>query len=125
MTDFSIPENEILLPFDETLLARAFSNLFSNSIQHNTAGTQLNLSLTKAAGGVQIVLSDNGAGMEESAAQTIFKPFARGDQARNSETGGSGLGLAIAKKIIDAHGGSIELWTEAEKGCQFTIDLHS
>ena len=124
ITDFSIPEVEILLPFDNVLLARVFSNLFTNSIRYNKAGTEINLSLTEEKGCVQITLSDNGVGIEEVVAETIFKPFTRSDTARNSETGGSGLGLAIAKKIIDAHGGSIALSTAPNQGCTFTICLN-
>ncbi len=123
VTDFSIPEAEILLSFDEVLLARTFSNLFSNCIQYNVAGTQFKLFLAKESDGVKIILCDNGIGMEDSVAKTIFNPFTRGDQARNSETGGSGLGLAIAKKIIDAHGGSIEIEAAPNEGCRFTIHL--
>lgn len=123
VTDFSIPETEILLPFDQVLLARVFSNLFTNSIRYNRAGAEMKLSLTEEKGMVQIVLSDNGVGMEETVAATIFKPFTRGDTARNSETGGSGLGLAIAKKIVDAHGGSITLSTAPNEGCKFIIRL--
>lgn len=123
VTDFSIPETEITLPFDEVLLARVFSNLFTNSIRYNKAGAEMKLSLTEEKGMVQIVLSDNGVGMEDTVAKTIFKPFTRGDTARNSETGGSGLGLAIAKKIIDAHGGSIVLITAPNEGCKFIIQL--
>lgn len=123
VTEFSIPEEEILLSFDEVLLARVFSNLFTNSIRYNDAGTQLQLSLTKKKDGVQIILADNGPGLEETIGKTIFEPFTRGDQARNSETGGSGLGLAIAKKIIDAHDGDISLQTAPNEGCVFTIHL--
>lgn len=124
VTDFSIPEAEILLFFDDVLLARVFSNLFTNSIRHNKAGTEMNLSLIKEKGVVQIILSDNGVGMDEAVEKNIFKPFTRGDTARNSETGGSGLGLTIAKKIIDAHGGSIMLCTAPNEGCRFTICLN-
>lgn len=123
VTEFSIPEEEILLSFDEVLLARVFANLFTNSIRYNNAGTQLQVSLIKKIDGVQIIIADNGSGMEETMGQTIFEPFTRGDKARNSETGGSGLGLAIAKKIIDAHGGGILLQTAPDKGCVFTIHL--
>lgn len=123
ITDFSIPEAEIFLTFDEVLMARVFSNLFTNSIRHNKAGTKMSLSLTDEKSAVQIILSDNGMGMEDAVAKTIFEPFTRGDKARNSETGGSSLGLAIAKKIIDAHGGSIALFTVPNEGCKFVIRL--
>lgn len=124
MTEFMIPETEIFLFFDKKLLTRVFSNLFTNSIRYNKSGVTLSVSLIEEADFVQIVLADDGVGMEGTVAETIFNPFTRGEQSRNSETGGSGLGLAIAKKIIDVHGGRIELVTALGEGCQFTIELN-
>jgi len=69
------------------------------------------------------VLADDGSGIEESIAKTIFEPFVRSDKSRNSKTGGSGLGLAITSKIIKAHDGSIELETEQGKGSRFIVRL--
>lgn len=123
VTEFEIPETEICLSFDEKLLARAFANLFVNSIRYNEAGVVFRILLTEEKEIVSITVEDNGVGMDETIAKTIFDPFTRGDRARNSETGGSGLGLAITKKIIEAHSGSIELFTAPDEGCRFVIKL--
>jgi len=122
-TEFDIEESEIMIPFDEKLMHRAFANLFTNCIQHNKTGTKFTLSLTEGKYTVKIVLEDDGSGIEESIAKTIFEPFVRSDKSRNSKTGGSGLGLAITSKIIKAHDGSIELETEQGKGSRFIVRL--
>lgn len=122
-TEFDIPEYEITLFFDSKLMERAFANLFENSIHHNKTGTKFTLKLTNEKNIIEIVFADDGIGMEETIAKTIFEPFVRSDQSRNSNTGGSGLGLAITAKIIWIHGGSISLNTAPNKGCQFIVRL--
>lgn len=122
-TEFDIQETEITMPFDGKLLQRAFANLFTNCMVHNPAGTKFALTLTEEKDTVQVVIADDGIGMEESVAKNIFEPFVRSDKSRNSKTGGSGLGLAITSKIIRAHNGSIELDTAPGKGCRFIVRL--
>jgi signal transduction histidine kinase len=122
-TEFEIPETEITTLFDGKLLERAFSNLFTNCMEYNLPGTKFTLNLIEENDTVQVVIADDGVGMEESLAKKIFEPFVRSDKSRNSETGGSGLGLAITSKIIKAHNGSIELETAPDNGCQFIVKM--
>ncbi len=121
--DFDIPEKEVYVLADEKALDRVFQNLIHNAVQYNKKGTAVSLSLHEREQGVEIHLRDNGIGMDEALAQTIFQPFVRADAARNSKTGGTGLGLCIADKIIGLHGGSIRLTTAPGKGCCFLIRL--
>lgn len=122
-TEFHIQESEIIIPFDEKLLQRAFANLFANCIQHNPAGTKITLSLTEEKDTVKIVIADNGIGIDEKTAKKIFEPFVRSDKSRSSKTGGSGLGLAITAKIINLHNGTIKLETALGEGSLFTVML--
>lgn len=123
-TAFDIPEAEIMMTYDSKLMERAFANLLTNCMKYNPVGTKFILSLTEEKDTVQVVIADNGIGMEESVAKNIFEPFVRSDKSRNSETGGSGLGLAITSKIIKAHKGRIEIETAPGKGCRFIIRLN-
>lgn len=68
---------------------------------------------------IKVEFKDNGIGIAKEKLPHIFQRFYRGDSSRNSEIGGSGLGLAIAKKILEAHGGSI--WAESEDGVGTSI----
>ena len=76
--------------------------------KHNKRGTALFFSMKKEADTVCISIGDNGTGIPKELAQMVFEPFVVGDESRNSRQG-TGLGLAIAKKIVEAHGGVIEL----------------
>ena len=67
---------------------------------------------------IQYRISDNGCGMDEETQAKVFQQFFSTKGSR-----GTGLGLMITKKIIDEHGGTIELQSEPDKGTKFTIRL--
>ena len=67
---------------------------------------------------IRIEVADNGPGFDESVLPFVFDRFRRGDSL-----GSSGLGMAIAKKIVEAHGGSIAAANGPEHGALVTIDL--
>ncbi len=56
---------------------------------------------------VRVRVSDDGAGIPEGVADTLFEPFYRLDPSRSRKTGGYGLGLSICRRIMEAHGGAI------------------
>ena len=57
---------------------------------------------------IQLSVHDSGSGIPEEALPHIFERFYRADKARNRQDGGTGLGLSIARKIAQAHGGSLK-----------------
>ena len=64
---------------------------------------------------VWVRIRDNGPGIDREAVQKMFSPF------YTSKPGGTGLGLAISKKLVDAHGGSIEVSSEPGDGAAFLL----
>jgi len=62
-------------------------------------------------------------GIAEEHLPHLFEPFYRVDQARSSTNGRSGLGLSIARRIVEAHGGKIDVQSALGKGSIFTIYL--
>ena len=121
--EFDIPEKEILVMLDPEQMTRVFSNLVANTVQYNPEGTRIMISLEEQDEQIILNFKDDGIGIPAEIAKDIFKPFVRADKARNSQTGGTGLGLAIVEKIITAHGGNINLKTDRNRGCEFTIRL--
>ncbi len=107
LLDLNIPEETIMYSFDRKELSRAVSNILGNAIRYNQPGTTIYVGLTKISGQITITIADNGSGIPENIRDTIFDPFVRGDASRSSS--GTGLGLAIARKIVEQHGGALEL----------------
>ncbi|RUS46835.1 cell wall metabolism sensor histidine kinase WalK [Cohnella sp. AR92] len=77
---------------------------------------------------VKVEVTDYGMGIAESEIPFLFERFYRVDEARHRTTGGSGLGLSIAKKIVDVHGGHVEVFSKIGVGTtiviQFPRNLH-
>ena len=70
-----------------------------------------------------IEIKDNGPGIPPEDQPKVFDRFYRVDKARWRESGGAGLGLSIARWAVEAHGGTIALESELNKGCIFRITL--
>ncbi|MDS0528168.1 HAMP domain-containing histidine kinase [Clostridium sp. SHJSY1] len=104
-----IPEEAINLKIDAKLFKRVISNLIQNSIKYNPIGTKLRVEVKEFKRYVIIEIADSGIGIKSEIQDKVFDPFVRGDESRSSD--GSGLGLAIAKKIVENHGGEIELFS--------------
>ena len=120
---FDIPDEAAFARIDPGQMSRVFHNLADNAVRYNPPGTMILVALRVEPAQLHITFADNGIGIPCGVAEDMFKPFARADDARNSQTGGSGLGLSIAQKIVQAHGGSIALHTDAGQGCAFHISL--
>jgi signal transduction histidine kinase len=77
------------------------------------------------AEGEEIVLTvqDDGPGIPEEELPQLFEPFYRIDRSRSKKTGGYGLGLSLCKRIVEAHGGRIEVTNRAARGVRVTVAL--
>ena len=95
----------------------ALLNLVLNAQQAMPDGGQLVVRTYGTADGVAMDLIDTGQGMDENTAAQVFNAFF------STKSGGSGLGLPTAKKIIEAHGGSISLQSEPGRGTRLTVKL--
>jgi signal transduction histidine kinase len=85
-----------------TALAEAVANLLDNAGRHALSNVTVTVGVADEAGGVEIVVFDDGAGVAPDDADVVFERFVSLDQS-----GGSGLGLPIARGIVEAHGGSL------------------
>ncbi|MFM9023755.1 MAG: two-component system sensor histidine kinase NtrB [Planctomycetaceae bacterium] len=102
---------------DRETFRSAVLNLLLNAVQAMTAGGQL-VVRTRAAGlGVLLELIDTGPGMDPEQLAKAFQAF------YTTKQGGSGLGLPTARKIVEAHGGSIDIETAPGRGTKVTIWL--
>jgi two-component system, OmpR family, sensor kinase len=119
--DPGLPDLEV----DGVLLRRAVGNLLSNAHKYSEAGKPI--CLRARAEGTEVALSveDQGIGLSPEDQAKLFTPFFRSDRSRNRGTGGVGLGLVLTKRIVEAHGGRVEVRSEAGQGSTFTVKLPS
>lgn len=113
-------DTEIVL-CDEKLLGHIFSNLLSNALKYSPDGGIVQLIVSPAPGGIDIVVQDQGIGIPEVELKNLFNSFHRASNVGDIK--GTGLGLSIVKKSVDLHGGRIDVRSSPGKGAQFHIFL--
>lgn len=100
---------------DSRTLQAAFLNLVKNAIEAMPHGGRLEVRTRPTLKGVALDLIDTGTGMDERTLLNMFENFF------SSKRNGTGLGLPTAKKIIEAHGGLIDVQSAVDRGTQFTL----
>jgi signal transduction histidine kinase len=108
---------------DTQWLKQALINLLDNALQYTPAGGSVTVRLQAVGREVAIAVEDTGHGIEPEHIPHLFERFYRTDWARAKDTAGTGLGLPIVKEIMEAHGGSIAVTSEVNKGSIFTLRL--
>ena len=108
---------------DKDAIAQVVLNLLHNAVKYTGDDKRIWLRARRAGRSVAIEVEDNGPGVRPHDRKRIFERFYRADDLLSRKTEGSGLGLAIAKKIVEAHGGRIELDTRLGEGSTFRLLL--
>ena len=125
----SILEREIIftaealpkVPLRYVAMKRALANLIQNSLRYSSGKITIATSFDKRKREICFCVCDEGPGIPELDIERLFQPFTQGDKARGGE--GSGLGLAIIKRIVDTHGGRVQLSNRPEGGLKAKVCL--
>jgi two-component system phosphate regulon sensor histidine kinase PhoR len=104
-------------------LRQVLGNLFDNALRYVPMDGHIGCRTAVAAGGVDIIVSDDGPGIAGEHLGRIFERFYRVDAARSREEGGTGLGLAIVRHVVEAHGGRVEANSELGRGTTVRVWL--
>ncbi|NRA19647.1 MAG: ATP-binding protein [Oceanospirillaceae bacterium] len=115
--DTSLQEQQQLL--DSKAMLRAVSNLLNNACQH--ANQRIDISYTQVESMYQIVVGDDGAGIDKDKQESIFEPFIQLDNSTRDSKQGHGLGLAIVKQIAYWHKGDVSISSSALGGACFCL----
>ncbi|WP_168118960.1 HAMP domain-containing sensor histidine kinase [Paenibacillus sp. HB172176] len=132
MLDWQLEKKELLLKIavpaslklqgDEVLFMQVWMNLLGNAVEHIPAGRAIEMTAEQSLAQIVIKIKDNGDGIGKEHLPFLFDRFYRADKVRERSSGRSGLGLAIVKKIVQLHGGQIEVESSKDGTC-FTIVL--
>ena len=117
---------ELCYTGDESMLRRLMLNLLDNAVRHSRLGGAVEVNVEKGPDAYVISVKDSGDGIPPDARSLIFARFYQVDSARTHSARdgrGAGLGLPIARRIAEAHNGSLELLDSNDRGSTLIVTL--
>jgi len=114
---------------DRLRLNQVLLNLLSNAVKYTDRGGSIRLRIAQKPaakadfGAYEFRVKDNGIGMSEQFAETVFEPFTREENSTVSGIQGTGLGMAITKNIVEMMGGRISVTSKKGEGSEFVVSL--
>jgi signal transduction histidine kinase/CheY-like chemotaxis protein len=121
---FAPPPQPLTVDADPVRLSQVIGNLLSNAAKFSPDGARIQVSVAQRAGTVQIGVRDEGVGIDAQVLPHVFDLFVQGDQSLDRAQGGLGIGLTVAKRLVELHGGRIEVASAGPgRGSEFTIAL--
>jgi heavy metal sensor kinase len=112
---------ELLIHADRTRLQQVIANLLDNAVKYSGEGTEIEISAWAEDTCAVISISDQGSGIPPGNINQIWDRLYRGDHSRSQR--GLGLGLSFVQAIVHAHGGTVGVESEMNKGSRFTVRL--
>ncbi|HVG24307.1 MAG TPA: HAMP domain-containing sensor histidine kinase [Thermoanaerobaculia bacterium] len=113
------------LRLDRIKITQAVQNLVANAVQYSPPGESVDVRLRSCRGGVELEVEDRGPGIPPEELPQLFKPFTRLSTVALTNQRSVGLGLAITRRLVEAHGGTIDVRSEVGKGSVFTARLRA
>ena len=120
--DIRLPDSLPNVEIDLERIAKVMQHLLENAAKYSPAGSPIFVSAEVAKNRLCTSVADRGVGVDDLERMMIFDKFYRG-QGQRYRVQGTGMGLAIAKAIVEAHGGTIEVTSQAGHGSVFTFCL--
>jgi CheY-like chemotaxis protein len=109
---------------DFARLVQCLVNVLTNAAKYTDPGGTIRLESHEAGGQAMVEVTDNGVGIASHLLPRIFELFVQGERTLDRSQGGLGIGLSVVQKLIDMHGGTVEVASEGEgRGSTFRIRL--
>lgn len=108
---------------DVDKIDRIMLNLISNAIKYNRQGGDILVTLSEDLQYYKVAVKDTGMGVPENVLPLIFDKYRMAESGLTRSSDGSGVGLFIAKSLVEMHGGTISVESEAGKGSRFTFTI--
>ena len=117
-------EDELpMISADKDGIEQVILNILSNAIKYTDNNGQIKVVAKSDEDNIKLIVEDNGIGIPNEDQGRIFERFYRVEKGRSRDLGGTGLGLSIAKEIIEAHEGTIELFSKNGEGTTVEVKL--
>jgi len=110
-----------IVNIDKDRFKQVFVNLLGNAVKFTDKSGKITISAKDSKNHWEMSIADTGKGIEKDKIPRLFERFYQAEDFMTRTKGGTGLGLAIAKKIVDLHGGDINVKSEVGKGSVFTV----
>jgi len=120
---FELNASHDVVIVDEDLLQNVFKNLIDNALKYSKEAPKIKIGTQNKNNELHISISDNGIGMTRDEQKHIFDRYYRAHTGDIHNVKGFGIGLSYSKMIIDAHKGSIKVWSKKNIGSTFTVVL--
>lgn len=108
---------------DVKRIRQIMDNLLSNAIKYSHESGEIRIFVHDNGESGILEIEDDGIGISPEEIPLVFERFYRTDKSRSRKTGGTGIGLTIVKSLVQVHGGTVAVESEAGKGSKFTVAL--
>jgi len=120
----NLPTQPLELAGDPTRLSQVFQNILNNAAKYTPPGGAIDLALEREGQHARVRIRDTGIGIPVELQTRIFELFTRAHPSEKMKTSGLGIGLSLAKKLVELHGGQIEVRSEGlGTGSEFVVTL--
>ena len=119
-----VPHQGLIVNGDEDRLCQVLTNLLTNAARYTDRGGRIAVDAHKIDSTAEIVVRDNGMGIEPKLLPRLFELFVQGERTLERREGGLGLGLTVVKRLVELHGGTVHAHSEGRgHGTELTVRL--
>lgn len=118
-----VPAVPVLLRADAGRLGQVLRNLLENARAHADPASSITVEVREDVDSVTMAVHNHGPAIPSEHLSRIWERFYRVDRSRSRSTGGMGLGLAVVRRLVEAHGGSVRVASDAALGTRFEVRL--
>ena len=120
----TMPAEKLVVTGDPVRLAQVIGNILNNAAKYTQAYGRITLSVERIGAQAVIRIADNGMGIAPEILPHVFDLFTQADRSLDRSQGGLGIGLALVKRLIELHGGGVEVFSAGPgSGTEFTVRL--
>ena len=120
--DVRLPDDPVWVRGDRARLHQVLGNLLTNAKVHTPPGVTVTVTLRRAGENAELLVKDDGPGIDPELLPNLFGRFVRADKSRSRELGSTGLGLAIVASIVKAHNGTVTVVSDDDETV-FTVRI--